>query len=95
MRNQDNSINYIELPAVDIESTKQFYGAAFGWEFIDYGPGYASFSGAGIDGGFNLESEWKRIGSLVRIGKWFLRLASEAVISRTSVSKVLNFSLGP
>ncbi len=54
---QDNSINYIEFPAVDMESTKQFYGAAFGWEFIDYGPSYAGFSGAGVDGGFNLESE--------------------------------------
>ena len=57
MPNQDNSINYIEFPAVDMESTKQFYGAAFGWEFVDYGPSYASFSGAGVNGGFNLESE--------------------------------------
>lgn len=57
MPNQDNTINYIEFPAVDMESTKQFYSAAFGWEFIDYGPNYASFSGAGVDGGFTLESE--------------------------------------
>jgi len=48
---QDNSINYIEFPAIDMEKTKQFYSAAFGWTFIDYGPTYASFSGAGVDGG--------------------------------------------
>ena len=57
MTNQNNTINYIELPAVDMERTKQFYGAAFGWDFTDYGPKYASFSGAGVDGGFALESE--------------------------------------
>lgn len=50
---QDATINYLELPAVDIRKTKTFYSAAFGWKFVDYGPDYASFSGAGIDGGFN------------------------------------------
>lgn len=52
MANTDNTINYVEFPATDIEQTKQFYGDAFGWEFIDYGPDYVSFQGAGIDGGF-------------------------------------------
>ncbi|MAO39348.1 MAG: glyoxalase [Pseudohongiella sp.] len=45
-------INYIELPATDIEGTKRFFAKAFGWEFIDYGPDYAAISGAGLDGGF-------------------------------------------
>ncbi len=54
---QDNSINYIEFPATDMEKTRRFYGAAFGWTFIDYGPTYVAFAGAGIDGGFTLDSE--------------------------------------
>ncbi len=54
---QDNSINYIEFPATDMEKTRQFYGAAFGWTFVDYGPAYASFSGAGVDGGFTLDAK--------------------------------------
>jgi len=45
-------INYIELPARDIEGTKRFFSEAFGWRFVDYGPDYASFLDAGIDGGF-------------------------------------------
>lgn len=45
-------INYIELPATDIEGTKRFFAQAFGWQFIDYGPDYAAISGAGLDGGF-------------------------------------------
>ena len=51
----DNSINYIELPVTDIDAAKAFYGGAFGWTFTDYGPTYASFAGAGIDGGLRLE----------------------------------------
>src|SRR5690554_5831737 len=45
-------INYIELPATDIEGTKRFFAKAFGWGFTDYGPDYTAISGAGLDGGF-------------------------------------------
>ena len=45
-------INYIEIPAKDISATKKFFGDVFGWEFIDYGPDYCSFSNEGVDGGF-------------------------------------------
>ncbi len=45
-------INYIEFPSKDIETTKAFFSKTFGWSFVDYGPDYTAFSGAGIDGGF-------------------------------------------
>jgi predicted enzyme related to lactoylglutathione lyase len=45
-------INYIEFASTDIAQTKKFYSTAFGWSFVDYGPDYVSFHGAGIDGGF-------------------------------------------
>ena len=45
-------INYIELPASDIESVKKFYGKAFGWTFEDYGPDYCAFNDGNTDGGF-------------------------------------------
>ncbi len=45
-------INYVEFPAEDFEATKSFFNKVFGWEFVDYGPEYTSFSNAGIDGGF-------------------------------------------
>src|SRR5262245_2325005 len=34
-------IDYIELAVDDLEQSKQFYGAALGWQFNDYGPDYA------------------------------------------------------
>lgn len=49
-------INYIEFPVSDMESSKKFYTEAFGWTYTDYGPTYASFNNAGIDGGFDAES---------------------------------------
>jgi hypothetical protein len=47
-----HKINYIEFHSTDIERTKRFYATVFGWSFVDYGPDYVSFQGAGIDGGF-------------------------------------------
>lgn len=48
------AINYLELPANDIEKVKAFYCQVFNWQFTDYGPEYTAFSkdSAGIDGGF-------------------------------------------
>lgn len=45
-------INYVELPAKDIEAVKTFFTPIFGWSFVDYGPEYTTFSNQGVDGGF-------------------------------------------
>ena len=50
--NINNTINYVEFPARDIEATKAFFARVFGWSFEDYGPDYTAFSDQGIDGGF-------------------------------------------
>jgi len=50
--NEHEKINYIELPARNLQVTKEFFVTVFGWSFVDYGPEYAAFSNAGIDGGF-------------------------------------------
>lgn len=50
--NENEKINYIEIPARDIGAVKKFFNSAFGWDFIDYGPEYTTFSDQGINGGF-------------------------------------------
>ena len=45
-------IDYVEIPCRDLPATKAFFAAAFQWRFIDYGPEYAAFEDAGLDGGF-------------------------------------------
>lgn len=49
---EHQKINYIEFLSRDLAATKVFFEAAFGWEFIDYGPEYTCFSNQGLDGGF-------------------------------------------
>ena len=58
-------IDYNELPVTDMEASKAFYAMAFGWTFTDYGPGYASFDNAGLDGGLRLEPEAWPTGALI------------------------------
>ena len=48
----DRRIDYVEFVVRDIARAKAFYGAAFGWEFTDYGPDYAGFNDGRLDGGF-------------------------------------------
>jgi predicted enzyme related to lactoylglutathione lyase len=60
-------INYAEIPVTDMEAAKAFYTKAFGWHFIDYGPTYASFDNAGLDGGLRLEEKAFPTGSLVAL----------------------------
>jgi len=50
--NQHEKINYVELPARDMDAAKGFFSAVFDWSFVDYGPEYSAFANAGIDGGF-------------------------------------------
>jgi hypothetical protein len=49
---RDLKINYLELPAGDLDAVQSFYEGAFGWSFTDYGPEYRAFSDGALDGGF-------------------------------------------
>jgi len=48
----DQKIDYLELPARDLDAVQAFYEKAFGWSFTDYGPDYRAFNDGKIDGGF-------------------------------------------
>jgi hypothetical protein len=50
--NKHLSINYLEIPVLDMVKTKAFFTQVFGWEFVDYGDSYSCFINAGITGGF-------------------------------------------
>jgi len=49
---QASQIDNIEFNVADIGRSKAFYGAAFGWTFVDYGPAYTEFSDGRLKGGF-------------------------------------------
>jgi uncharacterized protein len=56
------AIDYVEFKVQDIDRSKAFYGAIFGWTFTDYGPAYTSFMSNGLGGGFSGGEEPPRPG---------------------------------
>ena len=46
-------LNYLELPVGDVAGAKDFYAAAFGWRFTDFGPDYAATLTGDTDLGLN------------------------------------------
>ncbi len=58
-------IDYNEIPVTDMAAAKAFYRKAFGWDFIDFGPTYAAFENAGLDGGLRLEDKAFETGCLI------------------------------
>lgn len=65
VRGTDRQIDNIEFNVSDIENTKRFYSAAFGWRFVDYGPTYTEFSDGRLTGGFTTGEPVRPGGPLV------------------------------
>lgn len=49
--------DYLELTVKDLSKTKEFYSKAFGWEFMDFGPEYASTTSGDTDIGLHQSGE--------------------------------------
>jgi predicted enzyme related to lactoylglutathione lyase len=45
-----HTFDYVELAAPDLAAAKEFYAAAFGWSFNDYGPAYSGIRRPGGEG---------------------------------------------
>ena len=68
MAHTHHAIDYIEINVTDLAAAKEFYAAAFGWAFNDYGPEYAGIrspDGEGEVGGLNPSREPQVGGPLV------------------------------
>lgn len=60
MAHLNHTLDYVELAAPDLSAAHDFYAAAFGWRFNDYGGAYAGIraaEGDGEVGGLNPEGE--------------------------------------
>src|SRR6266851_3691373 len=81
----DRQIDYIEFGTTDVARTKQFYQAAFGWEFEDYGPDYTSFKDGRIAGGFEKRAKVVAGGPLVNHLGALLETARDAAVLEAGV----------
>ena len=77
----DRRIDYIEIDATDIATTKRFYTDCFGWKFTDYGPDYTSFEDGRITGGFR-KAERTTAGSVLIVIFAMDLAASEAKVRK-------------
>ena len=53
----EKRIDYVEIPVTDLEKTREFFVALFGWEFTEYGPDYFSFDDGRLVGGIRRSEE--------------------------------------
>ena len=53
----EGRIDYVEIPAVDIDKTRAFFEQLFGWQFQEWGPDYYSFNDGRLDGGLRRSDE--------------------------------------
>lgn len=84
MAQQHHTLDYIELPAPDLAAVTEFYSAAFGWSFNDYGGAYAGIvspDGNGEVGGFNPEGTPQPAGVLVQLYSDDLEASRDAVVA--------------
>ncbi len=75
-------ISYIEFGVADLAAARDFYTAAFGWEFNDYGPAYSGIrspDGEGEIGGLAAGSASGGDGPLVLLFSEDLDATVEAV----------------
>jgi predicted enzyme related to lactoylglutathione lyase len=61
----ENRIDYVEIPVSDLDATRAFFEALFGWTFQEWGDEYLSFSDGRLDGGFRLAVETPQNGVLL------------------------------
>lgn len=80
----DQKVDYLELPAADLDSVQTFYERAFGWSFTAYGPDYRAFSDGKVDGGFyrsDLNSSTENGSVLVVLYALDLEAARDTVVA--------------
>lgn len=79
-----HSIDYIEFSSTDLARTKQFFAAAFGWTFTDYGDEYVGIhkvAGEGESGGMCKVDSVATGGPLVILYSDHLEASYEAVVA--------------
>jgi len=92
----DRKIDYLALPARDLDAVQRFYESAFSWVFTDYGPDYRAFTDGTLNGGFsraNLQSATPNGAALIILYATDLAQARETVVASdgTIVKEIFSF----
>lgn len=88
MSEAPHTITYVELSVGDLKSAKQFYSAALGWKFNDYGPQYAgirSADGASEIGGLAAGDAGAAAGVLLLLRSDDVDMSAQSVVAAGGV----------
>jgi uncharacterized protein len=88
----DRQIDNIEFNVGDISRSKAFYGSAFGWTFVDYGPAYTEFHDGRLTGGFTTGEPVRPGGPLVIVYADDLEATQARIKSLGAVISLETFS---
>lgn len=78
-------LNYLELTSPDLARSRQFYAAAFGWEFMDFGPDYSATTTDDTDVGLTQEQDPESAPLLPVIEVQGLEAVCNAVVAQGGV----------
>ena len=81
----DFTLDYLELPSSDAVKSRDFFGAAFGWTYADYGGTYAEIRGAGLLFGVNADGQDKSAAPMAVIRAEDIDKALKAVFAAGGV----------
>lgn len=89
MPDTHHCIDYIEFSVTDMAASKAFYGGAFGWTFVDYGPTYAGIlrpGGGGELGGLEVAANATRGGGALVVVRSRDLAATRAAVLRAGAA---------
>lgn len=92
MNSTSGHIDYLEIPAPDMESAKRFYREAFGWGLQEFGADYCCFECEGFKGAFSSDRQACDSGPLIVIHVDDVDAAMERVIAAGGREVVEKFS---
>jgi predicted enzyme related to lactoylglutathione lyase len=83
MSQQENNlrIDYIEIPAASLATSKKFYNDVFGWSFKDWGESYASFNDGRMRGALTTDFKPKPAGVLLILYSTDLESTQQRVVA--------------
>ncbi|MBC7369276.1 MAG: VOC family protein [Undibacterium sp.] len=86
------AINYLEFTTRDLTAAKTFLAAAFSWTFTDYGPDYAAFADAGLNGGLRADPAAPLVGNVLTV---LFAADLEAALSRVNAADGATITAAP
>ncbi|KQN40703.1 bleomycin resistance protein [Sphingomonas sp. Leaf407] len=87
-------LNYLELPVTATGAAKDFYAAALGWSFTDFGPDYAATTSGDTDVGLDADTALTMLLPVIEVDDLEATLAAVEAAGGVVVQPIFAFPGG-